>query len=129
MAEDDKARFLKDKELEPQAESSSVPKPKVSKKKAVVKDEVQVPAPVVEDGKVKTKGKAKVGASKVKPDADTPKDDKPKKQLNGYIKYLNSKRTVYRADNPSFDSKRVTKELAEQWGKLSDAEKQTWKES
>ena len=120
MAEDDKNRFLKEKESEPVGEEKpvEVTKPKASKKKAAAKSEVE---PVDE---VKPKGKGKAKSEVVKTS-----DDKPKKQLNGYIKYLNSRRTLYRSENPTFDSKRVTKDLAEHWGKLSDSEKQTWKES
>ena len=128
MAEDDKIRFLKEKEADPVGKPATVEasKPKASKKKALVKaDEVPVDEAPTEVVKPASKGK---GKGKAKSEIVKSSDDKPKK-LNGYIKYLNSRRALYRSENPTFDSKRVTKDLAEHWGKLSDPEKQTWKES
>ena len=100
IAEEDKARYKKDKEENPDMKEK--PRKKRESKKT--------------DGDKKTKTK------------ENSEEKKPRK-LNGYLKFLQAKRDGFKSDNPDFSSKQVTSELAMKWRELSDEDKQNWKES
>ena len=103
IAEDDKLRYNKEKEDNPNIKEK--PRKKRESKKNIAKDS--------EEKKTKDK-----------------KDDrKEPRQLNGYLKYLQAKRDGLKTENPEFTSKKITSELAAKWRELSDEDKQHWKNS
>ena len=137
LAADDKARYAREK-VEDGAEVEEKPKKKSSTKKSSNTEEK--PAKTKKTSKKKKDEDEDVDVEEEKPAKKTVKkkasaktedgssEAKPKK-LNGYMKFLGAHRESFKTENPTLDSKLVTKELALQWGKLTDDEKQTWKES
>ena len=108
MAEDDKIRYNTEKENNPDI------KEKPRKKRESKKN------PVNDSDEKKNKGKK----TKTKVDGEV-----KKRQLNGYLKYLQANRDSLKADNPDFNSKKITSELAAKWRELTDEDKQHWKNS
>jgi hypothetical protein len=120
MAEDDKARYQKEKEENPDIKEK--PRKKRESKKTT-------------DGDKKTtdgdKKKVKEEKTKTKKEKKTKEDGAEKKprKLNGYLKFLQAKRDGFKSENPEFNSKQITSELAMKWRELSDEDKQHWKNS
>ena len=55
------------------------------------------------------------------------KQDKPKRLLSGYILYCNEIRSRVKSENPTDDSKDITRKLALCWKELTDDEKLEYK--
>ena len=55
------------------------------------------------------------------------KQDKPKRPLSGYILYCNEIRSRVKSENPTDDSKDITRKLALCWKELTDDEKLEYK--
>ena len=110
MAEEDKHRYQREKEENPDIKEKPRKKRESKKSEKTVKEE----KPKKEK---KTKEKKEDGEEK-----------KPRK-LNGYLKFLQANRDGFRSENPEFNSKQVTSQLATKWRELSEDDKQKWKNS
>ena len=116
MAEEDKARYQREKEENPDIKEK--PRKKRESKKT--------------DGdkkKEETPKKTKEKKTKEKKTKDDNTEEKKPRKLNGYLKFLQAKRDGFKAENPEFNSKQITSELATKWRELSDEDKQHWKNS
>ena len=104
-------------------------------KKEFEKQKAENPDGVIKPRKTKKTKKSDVSSEdekpKPKPKTRTKEKDenKPPRQLNGYIKYLQANRVGYSAENPTVSNKQVTSDLASLWKGLTVEEKLKWKES
>jgi len=103
IAEEDKTRYQREKEENPDI------KEKPRKKRESKKTSEDKKKPKVEEKKPVEDG-----------------EKKPKK-LNCYLKFLQAHRDGFKTENPEFNSKQITSELAMKWRELSDEDKQNWK--
>ena len=103
LAKDDKERFLKEKEDGNGEEENDEDNPKKSKKQKNKKDSS-------DENEIENENKV------------------PKKtKVNGYINFCKTKRESVKNDNPKLSPKEITIELAKLWKKLSNEDKESWK--
>jgi len=137
LAEKDKERYLKEKQVNAEKKESGVEEEKPVKKtkkganKEVEKEKVDEEKPKEVKRK---KASKKVEKEEVVVDEDVVDvvevDEKPKKEktkVNGYINYTKEMRDKVKKENPKLTPKEVTQQLSKQWKELSDDEKEKFK--
>jgi hypothetical protein len=123
MAEEDKVRYQREKEENPDIKEK--PRKKRESKKTD-DDKKKTDDDKKKEKNVKPKKEKKTKENKSK--EDNGEEKKPRK-LNGYLKFLQANRDGFKAENPEFNSKQITSELATKWRELTDEDKQHWKNS
>jgi hypothetical protein len=139
LAEKDKERYLKEKQVSSEKKESEVDveKPEKKTKKGAKKASKEVEEKEdVEDEKPK-EVKKKKASKKVQKEQEVvldeevvEVDEKPKKEktkVNGYINYTKEMRDKVKKENPKLTPKEVTQQLSKQWKELSDDEKEKFK--